>query len=188
MPSHYLNQCSGILLFDPWNKLRLNLNRNSCIFVQENAFEDVWKMATIWIGLNVLNSSPMTANTSVWRGLLVMTVYQFITKSNYEDIFDNGIPIPAKYMASFYNPGTYESLGLSDRVHGSQHQTLADSSTLGVLCRHRGVLWIILPWHQVQTNKSTLLFYARNRASTWLKSLRPGDAYMRRQSNHHWLR
>ena len=35
------------------NKLQWNLNRNSCIFIQENAFENVvWKMAAI--DLNVL--------------------------------------------------------------------------------------------------------------------------------------
>ena len=29
------------------NKLQWNLNRNSHIFIQENAFENVWKMAAI---------------------------------------------------------------------------------------------------------------------------------------------
>ena len=37
MPSHYLNQCWNIL----WNKLKWNFIRNSYIFVQENAFEQV---------------------------------------------------------------------------------------------------------------------------------------------------
>ena len=33
---------------DPWEQIQWNLNRNSYIFIQENAFENVvWKMAAI---------------------------------------------------------------------------------------------------------------------------------------------
>ena len=46
--SHYLNQCWNIINFILRNKLQWNLNRNSYIFTQENAFENsVWKMAAI---------------------------------------------------------------------------------------------------------------------------------------------
>ena len=42
MPSHYLNQCWNIV-----NSTRCKFNRNSCIFIQENAFENVvCKIAT----------------------------------------------------------------------------------------------------------------------------------------------
>ena len=40
-PSHYLNQCWLIVNWTPVNKFQWNLNRNSIIFVQENAFENV---------------------------------------------------------------------------------------------------------------------------------------------------
>ena len=48
MPSHYLNQSWYIVNWTLRNKLQWNLNRNSYIFIQENAFENiVWKMASI---------------------------------------------------------------------------------------------------------------------------------------------
>ena len=40
-PSHYLNQYWNIVNSNLWNKLQWNLKRNSCIFIQENAFESV---------------------------------------------------------------------------------------------------------------------------------------------------
>ena len=41
MPSHFLNQCWFIVNWTPWNKFHWNSNRNSIIFVQENASEIV---------------------------------------------------------------------------------------------------------------------------------------------------
>ena len=47
-PSHYLNQCWNIVNWTLRNKLQWNLNRNSNIFIQENAFESVvCEMASI---------------------------------------------------------------------------------------------------------------------------------------------
>ena len=47
-PSHYLNQCWVIVNWTLRNKLRWNLNQNLCIFIQENALENVlWKIAVI---------------------------------------------------------------------------------------------------------------------------------------------
>ena len=40
-PSHYLNQCWLIVKWTPENKFQWNSNRNSIIFLQENAFEIV---------------------------------------------------------------------------------------------------------------------------------------------------
>ena len=46
--SHYLNQCWNIVNWTLRNKLQWNLNRNSNIFIHENAFESVvCEMATI---------------------------------------------------------------------------------------------------------------------------------------------
>ena len=40
------------------NKLQWNLKRNSYIFIEENALENVvWKMASICLGLNVLKAN-----------------------------------------------------------------------------------------------------------------------------------
>ena len=48
VPSHYMNQCLNVVNWTLRNKLQLNLNWNSFIFIQENAFENVvWKMAAI---------------------------------------------------------------------------------------------------------------------------------------------
>ena len=50
-PSHYLNQCWNIVNWTLRNKLKWNLNQNSYIFIQENAFENVvWEMAAILSG------------------------------------------------------------------------------------------------------------------------------------------
>ena len=46
-PSHYLNQCWNIVNWTLGNKLQGNINRNSYIFIHENAFGNVWKMAAI---------------------------------------------------------------------------------------------------------------------------------------------
>ena len=48
VPSHYLNQCWNIVNWTVRNKLHWNFNRNSNIFIQEIAFENVvCKMASI---------------------------------------------------------------------------------------------------------------------------------------------
>ena len=46
-PSHYLNQHWNIVNWTLRNKLQWNFNRNSNIFIQENAFESVCEMAAI---------------------------------------------------------------------------------------------------------------------------------------------
>ena len=47
-PSHYRNQWWNIINWNLRNKLQWNLKRNSYIFIQDNAFENVvWKMAAI---------------------------------------------------------------------------------------------------------------------------------------------
>ena len=48
MPSHYLNQCWDIVNWTLRNMLQWNLNRNSNMFIEEYAFENIiWKMAVI---------------------------------------------------------------------------------------------------------------------------------------------
>ena len=56
-PSHYLNQCWNIVNWTIGNKLQWNINQNSNIFIQENAFEnDVWKMAAIFAWPQCVNT------------------------------------------------------------------------------------------------------------------------------------
>ena len=55
MPSHYLEQCWDIVNWTLRNKLQWNFNRNSDIFIEENALANVvCEMASICLGLNVL--------------------------------------------------------------------------------------------------------------------------------------
>ena len=50
------------------NKLQWNLNRNSYIFIQENAFENVVrKMSAIFLGLNVLRARTSSWNPTSWK-------------------------------------------------------------------------------------------------------------------------
>ena len=62
--NHYLIQCCNIVNWTLWNKLQWNFNQNSCIFIQENAFENVvWKMAAILC-------QPQCVNTGLGNGLM----------------------------------------------------------------------------------------------------------------------
>ena len=55
-PSHYLNQCWNIVNWILGNRIQCILNRNSYIFIQENAFENVvWKMVAILSRLRCVN-------------------------------------------------------------------------------------------------------------------------------------
>ena len=54
-PNNYLNQCWHIVNWTPTNKLQWNCNRNSYVFIQENAFKNViCEMAANCLGLNML--------------------------------------------------------------------------------------------------------------------------------------
>ena len=73
--SHHLNQCSNIVNWTLRNKLLWNLNRNSCIFTQENASENVvWKMAAMmsrpqcdnWWLIILLSPPHESCNTLRW--------------------------------------------------------------------------------------------------------------------------
>ena len=67
-PSHYLNQCWNIINWTLETKFKWNLNRNLCIFIHDNALENVvCEMASIL-------SRPQCANgqisLSCFRGVL----------------------------------------------------------------------------------------------------------------------
>ena len=46
---HYLNQCWLIVKWTPGNKIQWNSNRNSIIFIEENAFQGRW-VKSLWPG------------------------------------------------------------------------------------------------------------------------------------------
>ena len=69
-PSHYLNQCWNIINWILGNKFQWNLNRNSYIFIQENAFENVvWEMAAILSRPQCVKYRPWD-NTALYRAMM----------------------------------------------------------------------------------------------------------------------
>ena len=103
--SHYLNQCWDIVNWTLRDKLKWNLNRNSHIFIQENAFENVvWKMAAIL-------SRPQCVN--LWAADTIPSIYQWkkpwhcdpwvdvamlsIEKKQAQSGWPFGLMLPAKY-------------------------------------------------------------------------------------------
>ena len=77
-PSHYLNQCWNIVNSNLRNKLQWNIKRNSGIFIQENAFENVvCEMASICLGLNVLISAYFVAHVGKQKLKLPRSWKQF---------------------------------------------------------------------------------------------------------------
>ena len=80
MPSHYLNQCWNIINWTLGNKLQWNFNRNSYIFIHENALKIVvWKKATIL-------SRPQCVNTpiSLGRDLIVRRAGLLWSQQDFE--------------------------------------------------------------------------------------------------------
>ena len=65
-PSHYLNQCWNIVNWTLRNKLQWNFNRNSNMFIQENAHENVvCEMASILCRPQCVNTLQKTNYTGV---------------------------------------------------------------------------------------------------------------------------
>ena len=66
MPSHYLNQCWNIVNWTHENKLQQDLNRNSYIFILENALENVgWKMEAILSQPQSVKACPVWVNLTI---------------------------------------------------------------------------------------------------------------------------
>ena len=101
--SHYLNQCWNIVDWTLRNKIQWNLNRNSCIFIEWNAFENVvWEMAAILSRpqcVIVWLQSPCThiglpsyrlchrALDQIWMAHSVAFPYLFIAISTFVSVF-----------------------------------------------------------------------------------------------------
>ena len=79
-PSQYLNQCWYIVNWTPGNKPQWNLDRNWYIFIQENIFEnDVWEMAAIFIGINVLSVYTLPSCMLYLRAIFYIIVSLYPT-------------------------------------------------------------------------------------------------------------
>ena len=73
-PSHYLKQCWIIVNWSLRNKLQWNFNRNSNIFIQENALEHVvCEMASILSRPQCVNGLIVSALCCSWFVLLILT-------------------------------------------------------------------------------------------------------------------
>ena len=76
-PSHYLNQCWTIVNWTFRNKLQWNFNRNSNIYIQEIAFENVvCKMASILSRPQWVKHSRLVSHLPSWVSGLNQTGYQ----------------------------------------------------------------------------------------------------------------
>ena len=82
MPSHYLNQCWLIVKWTPRNKFQRTLNHNSNIFMQENGFENVWKMSAILSRPQCVNPCLVIIRRPWFN--IKKSSYQY-RKSNYGD-------------------------------------------------------------------------------------------------------
>ena len=66
--SHCLNQRWGIVNWTRRNVFQWNFNRNSNIFIQGNAFENVvWKWRSFCLGLKVLTHCDLVMPYAVWH-------------------------------------------------------------------------------------------------------------------------
>ena len=79
VPSHYLNQCWNIVNWNLRNKLQWNIQRNSYIFIQENAFENVvCEMAVILSRpqcVNPSSASHMQIQNPTWPSLSLLMAW-----------------------------------------------------------------------------------------------------------------
>ena len=80
MPGHCLNQCWNIVNWTRGNKLQWNLNQNSNIFIQENAFENfVCEMASIWSLPQCVNS--LCPSDGLWCHISLSALFQVMACS-----------------------------------------------------------------------------------------------------------
>ena len=71
-PSHYLNQCWNIVNSHFRNKFQWNLKRNSCVFIQENVFENVvCEMVSILPRAQCATTQVITFLV-IWHSQLIM--------------------------------------------------------------------------------------------------------------------
>ena len=94
---HYLNQCRNIVNWTLGNKLQWNFNRNSNIFIVENAFENVvCEMLFISSQPQCVNPKPLNGNDSIWYYMMLMKNDQNDTANILE------IPVRGKWSAVIF--------------------------------------------------------------------------------------
>ena len=87
MPSHYLNQCRNIVNWTYRNKLQWNFNPNIYFFIQENAFENVWKVEVILSRPQCVKMSSNKLSAILFRPLNVKCHSQQINRGGLEQTF-----------------------------------------------------------------------------------------------------
>ena len=107
-PSHYLNQCWNIVNFNIRNTFQWNLKRNSCIFIQEKAFENVvFEMVVtlsrpecVKVHLHIANSNDVLAVP--WNERWIIIFFQF-----YETFHQYSITLSTHTVLAFHVPVLY---------------------------------------------------------------------------------
>ena len=85
VPNHYLNQCWNIVNWTLGNKHQGNINRNSYIYIHENAFGSVWKMAAILSRPKCVNDRVIVVgNTKQYRTVVGLQT-EYIDRDNTVD-------------------------------------------------------------------------------------------------------
>ena len=114
-PSHYLNHCWNIVNWTLRNKLRWNFNRNSNIFIQENAFENVvCEMVAILSRPQCVNSSSDSSYKCIWP----CNASNITARADIKQLLDiGGFEIPCQYchwvqaiVSSWWTMRTFSTL------------------------------------------------------------------------------
>ena len=81
-----MNQCWNIVNLALRNKLQLNVNHNSYIFIQENACENViLEKTAICLRLNVLDIHTLgVGGIHSSKGLVLVSLYSYIFESEFQ--------------------------------------------------------------------------------------------------------
>ena len=105
-PSHYLTQCWDIVNLTLRNKLHWNLNKNSNIFIQENALKlSSVKRRPFCLGLNVLNECPSLQHLD--KTLLVQHLLMHFTQQKLGGCNSKSIKWGANQTPSILTQGIY---------------------------------------------------------------------------------
>ena len=101
--SHYLNQCCDIVHWALRSKLQWNFNRNSYIFIQENAFKTVVrKMAAILYRPQCVKWEFKTSHhNQMTRADVKWNISRLVRKEPLSNKENNGLPTPDPIKKSF---------------------------------------------------------------------------------------
>ena len=84
VPNHYLNQCQSVDNWTIGNKFQWHFNENSDIFIQENVYENICKMGTIFFRAHWV----IAMMTMCLGGLQLSTILSIIKTWPYKYSYD----------------------------------------------------------------------------------------------------